>query len=114
MYTSEHWHTLYHKPTYGVSQESVPVPILYILFINSLLPRINTLLELVIFADETGVIISSKNLDDLHLKADIVVSHTCRWFTTSLSRIVFETSVIKFIMNNSLPYALSIGYNDII
>jgi len=38
----------------------------------------NTLLELVIHADEIGVIISSKNVDDLHLKADIVVSHTCR------------------------------------
>jgi len=77
-------------------------------------PRISTLLELVIFADETGIIISSKNFDDLHLKADIVVSHTCRWFTASLSLSVVETSVIKFIMNNSLPYALSIGYNDII
>lgn len=74
----------------------------------------NTVLEPVIFAEETGVIISSKNFDDLHLKADIVVSHTCRWFTASLSLNVVETSVIKFIMNNSLPYALRIGYNDII
>jgi len=112
--TSEHWHTLYHKLTYGVSQGSVPVPVLYILYINSLPPRINTLLELVIFADETGIILSSKNFNDLHLKADIVVSHTCRWFTASLLLSVVETSVIKFIMNNSLPCALSIGYNDII
>jgi len=75
---SKHWHTLFHKPTYGVSQGSVPVSLLYILYINSLPPRINTVLEPVKFADETGVIISSKNFDDLHLKADIVVSHTCR------------------------------------
>jgi hypothetical protein len=77
-------------------------------------PRINTLLEPVIFADEIGVIISSKNFDDLHLKADIVISQACRWFTASLSLKVVETSVIIFIMNNSLPYALSIGYSDII
>lgn len=112
--TSKHRLTLFHKPTYGVSQGSVPVPLLYILYINILPPRINTLLEPVIFADETGGIISSKNFHDLHLKADIVVSHICRWFTASLSLNVVETSVIKFIMNNCLPYALSIGYSDII
>lgn len=72
-------------------------------------PRINTLLV----PNETGVIISSKNIDDLHLKAGIVVSHTRRWFTASLSLNVVETSEIKFIMNNSVPYALSIGYSDI-
>jgi len=76
-------------------------------------PRINTLLESVIFANETGVIISSKNIYDLNLKAGIVVSHTCRWFTASLSLNVVGTSVIKFVLNNSLPYALSIGYSDI-
>jgi hypothetical protein len=76
--------------------------------------RISTLLEPVVFADETGVIISSKKFDDLHLKADIVVFYACRWFTASLSLNLVETSVMKFIMNNSLPYALSIGYNDVI
>lgn len=46
----------------------------YILYIISLLSRINTLLEPVVSADETGVIFSSKNFDDLHLMADIVLS----------------------------------------
>jgi hypothetical protein len=39
----------------------------YILNINSLPSRINTLLEPVVSADETGVIFSSKNFDDLRL-----------------------------------------------
>jgi hypothetical protein len=101
------------KSTYGVSQGPIPVPLLFIIYIKSFPPRINTLSEPVVFADETDVIISGENFYNLCLMSNIVVSHMHKWFTANnLTLNPGKTSVIKFIMNNSLPYVLSIGYND--
>jgi hypothetical protein len=57
MYSS--WGTIKH----GVPQGSIFGPLLFIIYINNLPPTINNLAIPIIFADETSIIIYSKNLD---------------------------------------------------
>jgi hypothetical protein len=73
-----------------------------IIYINDLPSTINTLPETIKFADNTGVIISSKNFDDFCAKSNIVLSHMSTWFTANkLALNLDKTNIIKFISNNS-------------
>jgi hypothetical protein len=57
--TCSNWGTIEH----GIPQGPILGPLFFIMYINDLQPTINTLAALIIFADDTSVIISSKNLD---------------------------------------------------
>jgi hypothetical protein len=69
------------------------------------LQQINTLTESIIFADDTSVIISSKNVD-FCAKSNKVLSHISKWFTADkLALNLDKTNIIKFTTNNSPQYA---------
>jgi len=77
-------------------------PMLFTVYVSDLSPRINVLSQPVIFSDDTGVIISSQNVDDL-----TTVSHMSKWFIASkLALALYTTSEIKFIMNNYTAVAI--------
>jgi hypothetical protein len=83
---------------YEVFQESVLGPLLFIIYINNLPTAINTLLEPILFTDDTTVIISSKNFDDFSTVSDTVLSHMSKWFTSNkLVLSLDKTNIIKFI-----------------
>jgi hypothetical protein len=74
--TYSDWGTIEH----GVLQGSILGPLLFIIYINDLPPTIHTLSVPIIFADGTGVIISSKKLHDFSMLSNRVVSHMSKWF----------------------------------
>jgi hypothetical protein len=65
------WGTIEH----GVPQGSILGALLLKIYINDHPPIINTFLVPIIFADDTSVIICSKNLDDFCMIANRVASH---------------------------------------
>jgi hypothetical protein len=63
---------------------------LFTVYVSDLSTKINTLSQPVIFSDDTGVIISSQNADDL-----ATVSLMSKWFTASkLALALYTTSEI--------------------
>jgi hypothetical protein len=53
---------------------------LFIIYINYLLLRINSLLEPILFADDTSVILSGKNFEEFCSMARLVLSQVIKWF----------------------------------
>jgi hypothetical protein len=87
--------------------------LLFIIYINDLLPTINTLSELIFFADDTVVIIYSKNFDDFSTLSNTVLSHMSKLFTfNKLVLNLNKTNIIKHITNKSPQYDFKIGYDE--
>jgi len=70
------WITLKH----GVSQGSIPGPELFMMCITDLPPRISSVSEPILFADDTSVIISSRNFQYLCLVSNLVLFRMIKWF----------------------------------
>jgi hypothetical protein len=87
--------------------------LLFIVYISDLPSTINTLLEPILFADDTSVLISSKNFDDFFAMLNTAPSHISKWFTSN--RLVLnldKSNVIKFVTNKSSQCDFNIGYDE--
>jgi hypothetical protein len=89
--TYSNWGTIKHD----VPQESVLGPLLFQICINDL-STLNTSSIPLIFADDTNVIIYSKNLDDHCILSNEVLSQMSKWFfANKLPLNLDKTNVIK-------------------
>ena len=69
--------------------------------------------ELVLFDNDTSVLISSRNFEDFCLVTNLVLSHLIKWFATNtLVLNLYKTSIMKFITRNSSHSTLHIGYKE--
>jgi hypothetical protein len=83
------------------------------IYINDLPPTINTSPELILFADDTSVIIFSKNFGDFSAMSNTVLSHVCKWsIYNKLDLNLDKTNITKFLKNKSPQYDLNIGYDE--
>ena len=85
-----------------VPQGSILGPLLFIIYVNDLPYSINQFARPVLYADDTSVLVTAKNLEDLHIKIDHILYHITEWFSfNGLTLNMEKTTIIKFCSNHS-------------
>jgi hypothetical protein len=96
---------------YGVPQGSVLGPVLFLLYINDLPKIISELSKPILFADDTGIIISDTDPTNFKIKINKVFDITNKWFATNLLTINYEkTCFLHFQTKNSKMLDVQVGY----
>jgi hypothetical protein len=76
--------------------------ILHNIYINYPPLRINAVSEPILFADDTSIVISSRNFKEFSAVSNFVLSHMIKWFdNNNLAPNSDKTNVMKFITKNS-------------
>jgi hypothetical protein len=76
-------------------------------------PKINSVSELILLADDASVIISSRCFKDFCSESDLVFSYMIICFTANkLVLNLDKSNIMKFITNNSSHSTLHIGYKE--
>jgi hypothetical protein len=86
---------------YGVPQGSILGPLLFPLYINDLPSVLNTDNKLLLYADDTSILVSGTNIDEIQGRSKLVLNSLNYWFTCNgLSLNLKTTKVLKFDTSN--------------
>ena len=97
----------------GVPQGSVPWPLLFIIYLIYLPLWINSVSESVLFAADTSVIISSRNIKDFCWLSKLFLSHTIKWLDANNLVLNFQKmNKMKFMTMNSSHCSLHTDYKE--
>ena len=97
---------------HGVPQGSILGPLLFLVYINDLPFTIRNLSQSVLFADDTSVVVKSKDFEGLESRLNTVLNCMCEWFEANkLSLNLEKTNVIKFQSYKSANNKLCINNN---
>jgi len=86
----------------GVPQGSILGPLLFVVYMNDLPRGVNQLARPVIYADDTSVLVSAKDLEELEVKVSTTLHHITDWFSINRLTLNMEkTNCIKFTANHT-------------
>ena len=96
----------------GVPQGSILGPILFILYINDMC-NVSTLLKPILFADDTNLFYSGKDIKELCSVVSIELDKLCKWF--QVNKLSLNTSKTNFIVftNKSCDDTYSVCMNGL-
>ena len=107
--TSSGWETI----KYGEPQGSILGPLLFLLYTNDLPLGINTDSKLLLYADNSSVLISGPNIQEVQSKSLIALDGINKWCTTTgLSLHLKKTKKMKFESNQQNNASFQITYRD--
>jgi hypothetical protein len=91
------------KITNRVTQDSILGPLLFLVYINDLAMATNSDCEVVLFADDTSIIITSPNEEGLQIALDKTLSDINSWFIANfLSHNLNKAHYLQFQTKNAL------------
>jgi hypothetical protein len=86
---------------YGVPQSSILGPLLLLLYINDLPSALSTDNKVLLYADDTNILISGTNIYEIQLRSKLMLNSLSYWFTCNgLSQNVKKTKLVKFDTTN--------------
>jgi hypothetical protein len=107
--TSSNWETI----KSGVPQGSILGPLLFLLYINDLPSGIGIDCKLLLYADDTSLLISGPDICDIQTQSMMVLDNLNNWFTKNgLSLSLKKTKLMKFISNYLNSAHFQILYHD--
>ncbi|PNF22769.1 hypothetical protein B7P43_G06670 [Cryptotermes secundus] len=98
---------------YGVPQGSILGPLLFLLYINDLSSALNTDDRLLLYADDTSIVVSGIDIDEIQVRSNLVLNSLSRWFAVNgLSLNLKKTKVVKFDTTNRDNMSIHLKFND--
>jgi hypothetical protein len=82
------------KITHGVPQGSILGPLLFLLYTSNLPSLTNNNNKIVLFADDTGLIISNPDPINFRNDANKILQHIQNWFNTNLISLNWEKLIL--------------------
>lgn len=105
----EHYESNFCNLDRGIPQGTVLGPVLFIIYINDLKHCTNQAL-FTLFADDTSILITDKNKDQLKYKANNVLTAVHQWFSINdLSLNMTKTIYIQFNSPNNTPETITLS-----
>jgi hypothetical protein len=72
-------------------------PLLFIIYINDLSLSINKCTNVILFADDTTILVVGERCNDLKFKINHILNHVTNWFTSNkLVLNITKTNIVKF------------------
>jgi hypothetical protein len=104
------------KILHGIPHGSVLGPLLFLLYINDLPAATEELKMMILFADDTCLIVTNKSKDGIGTKLSVNIKIVNSWFESNLLCINFlKTYCMQFITRNTsiIKSLISCKYNEI-
>ena len=93
--------------TMRVPERSVLGPLLFLACMNDIPFEINAISDLIVFGDDTNVIISKDNYYDFKQTSNLFLFHLCEWFDANQLVLNLDKNVVNFTATNLFHYALA-------